>query len=75
MDDCNCDDHIVRDGGLGWVTCPSTYQGYDMSWSAVPGPGTILWPAYIESVSGEGMDFSGGTAEGIPEIKNRKEEK
>ena len=47
MDDCACDDYIIRDGGAGFIYCPNGYQGYDMVFSSLPGPGRILLPTYF----------------------------
>jgi len=57
MDDCACDDYIVRDGGLGWIICPGdTLQGYNMIFPSVPGPSTWLWPAHLIGADG-GISF------------------
>ena|GEM_PF-3227420 len=55
MDDCACDDYIVKDGGLGWITCPSTFDGYNMIFTGIAGPTTVFWPAYL-------IDADGGIA-------------
>ncbi|TSA27759.1 hypothetical protein D4R71_01675 [bacterium] len=54
MDDCACDDYIVRQDGLGagWITCPSTFLGYNMIFPGVSGPSTWLWPAYLIGADG-----------------------
>jgi len=54
MDDCACDDYIVRQDGLGagWITCPSTFQGYNMIFPSITGPSTWLWPAYLIGADG-----------------------
>jgi hypothetical protein len=52
MDDCLCDDYIIRDGGLGFFTCPSGWTGYDMVFSCLPGPGRILLPSYFLGAPG-----------------------
>ncbi len=61
MDDCACDDYIIREDGLGdgWITCDNGFSGYNMIFPAVPqGPGTILWPSYFANPNtGEPYDF------------------
>ena len=54
MDDCACDDYIVRQDGLGagWITCPSTFLGYNMIFPSITGPTTMLWPAYLVGADG-----------------------
>lgn len=57
MDDCACDDYIVRQDGLGagWITCASGAQGYNMIFPSISGYSTMLWPAYL-------IDANGGVA-------------
>ena len=59
MDDCACDDYIIRDSGE-FIDCPNGYGGYDMTFLAVPGGprAVIYWPAYAENQAGQGMNFS-----------------
>ena len=52
MDDCLCDDYILRDGGVGFFTCPSGWTGYNMVFSSLPGPGRILLPSYFLGAPG-----------------------
>ncbi len=52
MDDCACDDYIVRDGGAEYITCPNGLAGYDMVFSGLTGPGRIFYPAYAIGDSG-----------------------
>jgi len=56
MDDCACDDYIIRDVG-SFGDCASGYLGYTMTFNNVPGPATWYWPAYGIQSSGEGLDF------------------
>ena len=57
MDDCACDDYIVRDInlGAGWITCASGAQGYNMIFPSITGYSTMLWPSYL-------VDADGGVA-------------
>ena len=57
MDDCACDDYIVRQDGLGagWITCPSGAQGYNMIFPSITGYSIMLWPSYL-------VDADGGVA-------------
>jgi len=51
--DCaSCGDYIVNDGGLGWIVCANTFQGYNMIFTGLAGPTTVLWPAYLISADG-----------------------
>nr|MBC8527501.1 T9SS type A sorting domain-containing protein [Candidatus Cloacimonadota bacterium] len=56
MDDCLCDDYIIRDEGY-YYECPSGFDGYHMEWWNIPGPGQMYWPAYAVASGDVGMDF------------------
>ena len=56
MDDCLCDDYIIRDESY-FYECPSGFDGYHMEWWNIPGPGQMYWPAYAVASGNVGMDF------------------
>ena len=46
--DCSdCNAYIIRDGGAGFITCDNGLQGYDMIFTGLPGPATVLFPSYF----------------------------
>ena len=46
--DCSdCNAYIIRDGGAGFITCTNGLQGYDMIFSNLPGPTTVVLPSYL----------------------------
>ncbi|MBD3168591.1 MAG: T9SS type A sorting domain-containing protein [candidate division Zixibacteria bacterium] len=58
MDDCNCDDYVIRDvGGFIYDVCPGGWTGYEMTFQAYPGPATVYWPANAQPSDFSGMDF------------------
>ena len=55
MDDCACDDYIIS--SYEWITCDNELSGLHQWWEAIPGPGTILFPAYLVDSGYNGMEF------------------
>jgi hypothetical protein len=55
--DCTCNGYLIST--YTWVMpCQSTgFDGLDQNWANLPGPGTILLPAYVLDVNSAGMDF------------------
>lgn len=58
MDDCLCDDYVLRDfGEFIYDVCPGDWTGYDMTFLGMAGPATIYWPALAEQAGYNPMDF------------------
>jgi hypothetical protein len=58
MDDCLCDDYILRDNiEFDPAQCPTGY-GATVWWYNISGPGVIYWPALVNNDSYLGIDFS-----------------
>ncbi|MBN2384288.1 choice-of-anchor D domain-containing protein [bacterium] len=56
---CNdCPNYTLADT-YGWVTCPTPDPAaLEMAFYCIPGPTTIYFPAFVEDVDGETMDFT-----------------
>jgi hypothetical protein len=46
MDDCACDDYI-NTNDYTWITCPGGYQGIELRFPELAGPGRIYFPLYV----------------------------